>query len=207
MKNNCRKLQPIRHTSDDRMLVDALRNGHVDAAATLYDRYAVHVRKVIVRIMGMDQDLPDLINEVFYQAFKAINTIEDGSRLQAWITRVAIHVVRGCIRKRQRRNWLLFSPEREPQTAGIEAGASDESLEMVRWVRDVLGRMPADEQIVFTLRYFEEMKIIELAEACGISRSSAKRRLIKSERRFKKIAEKYPALNKRLDLSAKWRRR
>ena len=207
MTNNCHKLQPLRHTSDDRTLVDALKEGHVDAAATFYDRYAIHVRKVIVRIMGMDQDLPDLINEVFYQALRAIDTIEDGSRLQAWITRVAIHVVRGCIRKRQRKKWLLFSPEREPQTAGMEAGASDESLEMVRWVRDVLDRMPADEQIVFALRYFEEMKIIELAEACGISRSSAKRRLIRSERRFKKIAEKYPALKKRLDLSAKWRRR
>ena len=84
MTNNCRKLQPLRHTSDDLKLVDALRNGHVDAAATLYDRYAVHVRKVIVRIMGMDQDLPDLINEVFYQALKTIGSIEDGSRLQAW---------------------------------------------------------------------------------------------------------------------------
>ena len=67
--------------------------------------------------------------------------------------------------------------------------------------------MPADEQIVFALRYFEEMKIVELAEACGISRSSAKRRLVRSERRFKKIAEKYPALKQRLDLSTKWRRR
>ena len=207
MTSNCRTLQPLRYTGDDRTLVDALRKGHVGAAATLYDRYVVHVRKVIVRIMGMDQDLPDLINEVFYQALKATDTIEDGSRLQAWITRVAIHVARGCIRKRKRKKWLLFRPEQEPRTAGAKTGASEESLEMVRWVRNVLDRMPADEQIVFALRYFEEMKIVELAEACGISRSSAKRRLIRSERRFKKIAENYPSLRQRLDLSAKWRRR
>ena len=90
---------------------------------------------------------------------------------------------------------------------GAFASDNEKSLEMVRWVRDVLDLMPADEQIVFALRYFEEMKIVELAEACGISRSSAKRRLIRSEKRFRKIAEKYPALRQRLDLSAKWRRR
>ncbi len=67
--------------------------------------------------------------------------------------------------------------------------------------------MSAERNKQTALRYFEEMTVVELAEACQISRSSAKRRLIKSENRFKKIAEEYPALKQRLDLSDKWRRR
>ena len=50
----------IGFTGDDAALVRALENGHPGAPAALFDRHAPHVRRMLVRLLGHDQELADL---------------------------------------------------------------------------------------------------------------------------------------------------
>jgi RNA polymerase sigma factor (sigma-70 family) len=57
----------------------------------------------------------------------------------------------------------------------------------------VLERMPSEERIVFSLYYLEDHSLPEIADMCGFSMMTAKRRLSKARSRFKKYMNWEPS--------------
>jgi RNA polymerase sigma-70 factor (ECF subfamily) len=197
-------VRSIRFAGDDLALVNALQEGHPGAAAALYDRYAHHVQRVIVRILGFDPELEDLLQEVFVQALNGAASIEDGNRLKAWLTMVTVHTARAHIRRRVKRRWLQFwEPANLPDVP--ETGADYETRELLGLTYTVLDRMSAKERILLTLRHFDGMALAELADANGISIATVKRQLDRAQKRFAKLARNYPQLAAYIAERGKWR--
>ncbi|MBN2716596.1 MAG: sigma-70 family RNA polymerase sigma factor [Deltaproteobacteria bacterium] len=200
------KLHALTYAQDDASLVAGLRAGHVDAGTVFYNRYVSHVQRIITRVMGVDSELADITSEVFFQSLRSIDTLNDPTRLKAWVTRIAVFTSRKWIRKRKRNNWLRILPAEEiPEAAAREPEPKESSA--ARAVREIINRMPPDERVVFSLRFLEQMQIAEIADACGYSLRTAKRRLAQCERRFKRMAESDPDIAGWLEASAKWRNR
>lgn len=173
---------------DDASLVRALKGRHPGAAKALYDRYAPYVQQVLATVLGPDEELPEVLHEVFVRAFGKVDSIRDGRLLKSWITTVAVYTARGVIRRRTRKHWLTFlAPEELPDTSSTaettEVGAA------LRCVYEVLDRLPADERIAFPLRYIEGFELTEVAKACGVSLATIKRRLSASRERFTSLAQ------------------
>jgi RNA polymerase sigma-70 factor (ECF subfamily) len=68
----------------------------------------------------------------------------------------------------------------------------------------VLGGLPPDERIVFALRFIDEMELAEIADACGVSRTTVKRRVRKAEERFAVAARQDPLLSEWLQKGDRW---
>lgn len=199
-------VRPLTFVGDDAALLEGLRSGHPGAPAALYDRYADYVHAMLLRIMGCDPELGDLLQEVFLQALRSADSVRDAGRLKPWLGSVAVHVARGTIRKRSRKRWLSF---RQPESLPAREApvADEETREVLRLTFDVLGRMPADERIAFSLRFVEQMELTEVAEACNVSLATAKRRIAKAERRFLALAKLRQPLAEWLEHSSRWRDR
>jgi RNA polymerase sigma-70 factor (ECF subfamily) len=196
-------LTPLTFVGDDRALVDALRAGHPGAAAALYDRHAAQIRLTLRSILGPDDDIPDLLQEVFIRALDRVDALRDVNRLASWLTGIAVFVGRAQIRLRSRRRWLrFFSPERtEPQQR--EQPSSD-ARRALREVYAVLDRMPADERMAFVLRYIHDTTLVEAAEACETSLATIKRRLSRAEKRFLEAVRRQPVLAEWLEEGTRW---
>jgi RNA polymerase sigma-70 factor (ECF subfamily) len=189
----------------DAALVEALRRDRPGARAALFDRYAAHVRRVLVRVLGLDSEIPDLVHDVFVTALEGIDRLEDGAALRGYLTSIAVYSARGLIRKRSRRRILSFlEPEQMDRFASV--GATDELHEAVRALYDVLGAMPADERIAFALRFIEGMELPEIAAACRVSRATVSRRLSRAQRAFVERATRHPALAEWLSGGTRWNR-
>jgi RNA polymerase sigma-70 factor (ECF subfamily) len=199
-------VRPLTFVGDDAALLEGLRSGHPGAPAALYDRYADYVHAMLLRIMGCDPELGDLLQEVFLQALRSVGSVRDAGRLKPWIGSVAVHVARGVIRKRSRRRWLQF---RQPESLPVREApvADEETREVLQLTFEVLERMPADERIAFSLRFVEQMELTEVAEICGTSLATAKRRIAKAEHRFVALARIRPPLRGWLERSSRWRDR
>src|SRR5262249_9421776 len=72
----------------DEVLVDAIRRGRAESKRTVVERYATHVRRVLVRVLGPDPEMADLVQDVFVVAFASIEKLTDPSALRAWLTRI-----------------------------------------------------------------------------------------------------------------------
>ena len=72
----------------------------------------------------------------------------------------------------------------------------EEAYGELRTIHQLLGRLGVDEQLVFSLRWLEGMRVDEVAEACALSLSTTKRRLAAAERRFRAMARHHPEVER-----------
>src|SRR5437899_10670388 len=88
---------------DERTFVEALKRRDRGAQVRFYDRYADLVERIVARIVGVDDDLPDLIHEAFIRALQAIRELRDAEAITTWVTRVATRTAVDALRRRQTR--------------------------------------------------------------------------------------------------------
>jgi RNA polymerase sigma-70 factor, ECF subfamily len=189
---------------DDIALLKELKKGRANAKRALFDRYAVHIHRVLIRIIGVDAAIPELINETFLQAYSSVKSVRDGASLKAWLSMIAVFTARGLIRKRKKRRIMWLFEPRKVQDARTHSDDVDgrEALEVLY---EILDGMPADERIVFTLRFVEGMVLREVAEACNVSMATVKRRLARAEAQFVPMAKRHPVLNEWVQRGERWR--
>jgi RNA polymerase sigma-70 factor (ECF subfamily) len=196
-------LTPLTFVGDDSALVQALRAGHPGAAATFYDRYAAQVRAALRSALGPDDDVPDLLQEVFIRAFDGIEALREVDKLGSWLAAIAVFVARAHIRRRSRRSWLrLFMPE-EPRTRHVEQPSS-EARRALREVYGIFDQMAVEQRMAFVLRYVHGMPLPDAAVACKTSLSTFKRRLARAEKRFRQVARTRPSLVQWLEVGTRW---
>jgi RNA polymerase sigma-70 factor (ECF subfamily) len=186
-------------------LIHGARLGDTNAKGRLFDLFAPRVRRILARLLGTTDDVPDLLHDVFAQVFRDIGKIKQAASLEGWITSIAVHVARGRIRRTARRRWLTFlAPEDLPD---VEAPRADEDVsDAVRATYRVLERLAADERITFALRFIEGLQIEEIAVHCGVSLSTSKRRLRRASAAFAQHARQEPALGPWLAADSEERR-
>ena len=183
---------------DDVALADGLRRRDPVALATWYDRFALDVMRVLSRILGPDPQLPDVHHDVFVRALGSLGTLEDPSALRSWLIAVTVHTARTVLARRARGRWLRFLSWRDLPEVQVTP-ATAESVEAVRQVYEVLDELTADDRLVFALRYIEGMELLEVADSCGVSLATVKRRIARAQGRFLIRARRYPALREWLD--------
>jgi RNA polymerase sigma-70 factor (ECF subfamily) len=184
-------------------LVRALREGRPEASTLLYDRYAPMVERVLLRVLGPDPELPDLLHEVFARALAGSVQLHDPSALASWLTQIAVFTARGAIRRRKRQRWLRFLPwedlpEQESERSCPEARAA------VSATYALLDKFPVEERLVFALRFIEGMDVAEVAEACGLTIAQTKRRLARAERLFLQRARSNAVLREWVAGGTRW---
>jgi RNA polymerase sigma-70 factor (ECF subfamily) len=190
---------------DARTLVEALTEGNQAARAAFFDRHVGHVERILVRILGHDCELADLLHEVFARALGAIETLEDPDALKPWLSGVAVFTAREAIRRRARGRWLrFFAADDLPE---VEAAVADEETrEALRVTYGVIDRLGVDDRIAFALRFIDGLELTDIAAACHVSLNTIKRRLARAERRFVAYARREPALRGWLQGGTRWRR-
>lgn len=174
------------------MLVAALKAREPGAVDALMKRHGSHLRRVLTRVLGAhDTETGDVLQEVAVIAWQSIGRLDDARALKAWLTQIAVFTARGLIRRRYRNRWLTFF-EDLPERA--LPWASPEMQEAARAVYRIFDRMPVDERIPFALRMLDGLELEATAAACGTSMATVRRRLVKAERRFFKLARQCEAL-------------
>ena len=185
-------VRPLEEASDV-ALVEAVRAGLRHAPVVLFDRHAPRVERVLYRLLGPRADLADALNETFRRALEHLDDLLEPVGLDRWLVAIAVNVAREEMRSGRRRGWLEYRPVEElPQRAAcsdpVEARAA------VRSLFEVLQRMPEDEGIVFALRHLEGLTIDALAEVLNVSLSTVKRRILRADARFARLAAREPEL-------------
>lgn len=186
----------------DELLVLSLRARHPDAGTQLFDRYAPHVRRVLVRVMGPDSEILDLVHDVFVTALESVHRLVDPKALRAWLTQIAVFTARARIRRRVRGRILRFLPFSELPEPELPP-ADFEASEAMQAVYRVLDGLDTDQRIAFALRFVAGMELTEVAGSCGVSLATIKRRLSRAQLSFASAARREPSLREWLEVSSR----
>ena len=86
---------PLSSAFTDEGLLEALRRGHQGARAAFFRRFHDYVERLVTRVLGFDNEIPDIVQEVFLGALKGIHAFRgDHNALPSWVGQIAIRTAR-----------------------------------------------------------------------------------------------------------------
>jgi len=164
-------------------------------APGVYRYHARRVASVVYRVLGDDPELPDLVQETFVRALVSVGKFRGGAAsLDAWLTRIAVYAAHAQIRRCRVRRRLFSAENCEHAPHPAAAVATPVQVDALQRTYRVLASLPAQQRVPLALYMIDEMTLSEIAAACGLSQSTAKRRVQRGKHRFEKLAMRDPVL-------------
>lgn len=161
--------------SDKDILELYSREGGKEQAFNLIVRtYTARLYACIRRMVTCHDDADDILQEVFVKVWNSLPDFRGDSGLYTWIYRIAINHTLTFLRKEKIRKFLSLTDYEEYVSSRIEADATFNGDELAGKLHRAVATLPPKQRIVFTMRYFDEMKYEEIAETLGGSVGSLK---------------------------------
>lgn len=147
--------------------------GDLDGAFRLYGRY---VGYIALRILGRPDEVEDLVQEVFLDAHQGIGTLRDPGALKGFLATLTVRKASRALKRRKVRRFFGFD-EGFDYTQIADRRASPDERALVGEVYRMLDELPAEQRAAWVLRYVEGEKVERVAEMCGCSLATVKRRI------------------------------
>jgi len=148
--------------------------------AELFRRYAPYVATIGLRLLGRDDELDDLVQDVFIEAHRGLHGLRTPDAIRGWLARITVR--RAIRRLRTRRLRSFFSLEELPPDARlIDDAATPEEKALVASTYRLVERLPVRQRVVWVLKHIQGETLDEIAELCGVSKTTVQRRLRAAE--------------------------
>jgi RNA polymerase sigma-70 factor (ECF subfamily) len=173
----------------DADLVARILGGDEDAFSQLYDTYHPRVYATAYRIVQDMAEAQDATQEIFIKLYRSLSDWDSRkARFSTWLYRLAVNHAIDCWRTRQRRPQSHQGqtadrdalPERTLGEAILTPFGALEKKESMDHIRQCVNELPELQKKVFVLRYFQEMKLEEIAEMEDCSLGTVKTSLFRA---------------------------
>lgn len=155
----------------DQALVVRVQQGDKKAFDLLVLKYQLRLSKLVSRFLRNQSDVPDVVQESFIKAYRALPNFRGESAFYTWLYRIAINTAKNHLVSQSRKNpansidvqdaedygaseWLkeYASPEREALAAELEVT-----------IQQAMGDLPSDLREAITLREIEGLSYEDIA--------------------------------------------
>jgi RNA polymerase sigma-70 factor (ECF subfamily) len=150
------------------------------ALTDLFRRYAPYIATIGFRLLGRDDELDDLVQDVFIEAHAGLRQLRDVHAVKGWLARITIRRATRRLRRSRLRAFLSLDTLGD-ETPLVDAAASPEERAHVASTYRWLERVSVPERVVWVLRHVEGETLDAIAGLCGCSKSTVQRRLRAAE--------------------------
>jgi len=126
-------------------------------------------------LCGDESEAQDLVQETFFQALKSARRFRGDSTLYTWLHGILRNLCHRHLRKQSR---LVFEEEVVLNEPSQPDGANESDLDFrAAKLAQALQKLSPEHREVVVLRYYENLKIQEIAQQTGVSQGTVKSRL------------------------------
>jgi len=183
------KLRSATRVDEEKQIADDSRmiaRAHCDPAAfvRLYRKYYDAIFRYCVHRLFERTTAEDITSEVFLKVVENLGDFRGNEQqFRNWLYRIATNAVNQHLRKSSRRSNLLkvVREQADDQTDDCE-----ESSEKWILLRDAVLALKPRYQTIITLRFFENLKLTEIAEVLASSPGTVRSQLARALARLKK---------------------
>ena len=168
----------------DRALVDRAKAGDQDAIADLYNRTYNPVYNTIRFILNDEDEVLDVLQDSYIKAFGSLDHLQEASKFEAWIKRIAHNKAIDLLRKAKPLNFSEMVSEDSDDVLEFEDERADnlpdvviDQKETARLLGEILDSLPDDQRICVTMFYYDQLSVKEIAEELGVAEATVKSRL------------------------------
>jgi RNA polymerase sigma factor (sigma-70 family) len=184
----------ITHELSDKSLVEAAKEGHLMAFATLCERYSEQLYRAAHRITRSREDAEDAVQDALLRAFVHMGDFEGRSSFGTWLTSITVNSALMILRRKRasvenaigRSNdfgvgslcYEIADHAPNPETCYAQS-------EKQRILRTAIRRLRPNLQVVVQIQ-LQGHSMRGTAEALGISLSAAKGRLFHAKKALRR---------------------
>jgi len=134
------------------------------------ERLYWHIRNIV----KSHNDADDVLQNTFIKIFKSINNFKGESKLYSWMYRIATNEAITHINKNAKR--LKISNEEVQQLAinNLKADTYFEGDAIQLKLQKAIATLPEKQQLVFNMKYFQDLKYKEISEILETSEGALK---------------------------------
>ena len=156
----------------DEQLVERVQRGDKAAFNLLVKKYQHKVVNLVARYVNNPGDVPDVAQEAFIKAYRALPTFRGESAFYPWLYRIAVNTAKNYLTSQGRRppSSDVEADEAESYGGGeaLQEVSTPENLaltdEIKRTVFSAIEALPEDLRTAITLRELEGLSYEEIAE-------------------------------------------
>ncbi|MGR7811926.1 RNA polymerase sigma factor [Lacinutrix undariae] len=134
------------------------------------ERLYWHIRKIVLS----HDDADDVVQNTFIKVYKNIHNFKGDSKLFSWMYRIATNESITHLNKKAKR--LQISNEEYQQQAinNLKADVYFEADEIQQKLQEAVATLPRKQQLVFNMKYFDDIKYAEMSEILETSEGALK---------------------------------
>lgn len=156
---------------DDQEILARLRAAGTKERAfrDLLDKYSERLYWHIRRMVLSHEDAHDVLQNASIKIWKGIDGFREDSTLYTWLYRIASNEALTFLDQQRRRSLLTFE-DFEIRMANKLVAEKGFNPHQAEWrLQHAIQSLPDKQQLVFQLRYFEEMTYEQIREVTGTS--------------------------------------
>jgi RNA polymerase sigma factor (sigma-70 family) len=187
---------PAVEAVSDEELVRRLRDGDAAAGETLVRRFYPALMRYLQRIAGNDHFAEELHQQTWLSVLEHLDKFDAKSAsggnaggFKAWLFRIATNKANDTWRSRGREKTAKEGLRLVTEEAGPDAGHRLEGTEQEEKLRRAIAQLPENQRQVLLLRYYSEMKFVEIAQMLGCPLNTALGRMHKAMIKLKQLME------------------
>ena len=171
-------------TADRSELITEL-SSNPTAFVRLYRRHYDAVFRYCVHRLFKRTAAEDVTSEVFLRVVENIESFKGSEKqFRNWLYRIATNAVNNHLRKAARRNRLSKAAREQANSPVADCGESAEKLVLLN---EALFALRPRYQTIITLRFFENLKLTEIAEILGSSSGTVRSQLARALAKLRKV--------------------
>lgn len=168
----------MKEDSIERWVKKAIR-GNIDAYGELVELYKTYLYKTAWLYVRNEDMALDVVQESILKGFRQIKTLREEKYFKTWITRILINTANDMLN----RQMPLVQLEQVQETASLAQDHVEEKMDLCNAIR----KLPEQYQSVVILKYFNDMKLSEIAEILQIPEGSVSAYLFRAKQELRSI--------------------
>jgi RNA polymerase sigma-70 factor (ECF subfamily) len=161
--------------------IDPDTDTDTDAFDALYVRFAPYVAAIGKRLLGRDDEVDDLIQDVFVQVLRGLGQLREPTAFKSWLAQITIRGATRRLRKRKLRSAFMSSHMPLQHDSLRPHAAAPEQRTLSAQVYRLLDTLPAKSRVIWILRHIEGEPLHVIATRVGCSLSTVQRHLLDAQ--------------------------
>lgn len=162
----------------DGALVAAIRGGATARYAEVVRRFDARLRAIVAGLGVRDPGaLEDIVQKSFYLAFRHLDRLASGDKLEAWLVRITTN----CVAEHRRRTGRRSSESGEEAADRLAAPPA-----RAAWIWEEVDSLDAPLAEIVRLRYERGLRYAEIAAELGIPASTVRGRLYEARKALRR---------------------
>ena len=124
-----------------------------------------HIRNIVLN----HDDTDDVLQNTFIKVFSNIKNFKGESKLYSWIYRIATNESLTFIEQRAKKQGISNEEVQQKAIMNLESDVYFEGNEIQLKLQKAIAILPEKQQLVFKMKYFEEMKYENMSEILDTS--------------------------------------